>query len=36
MWLLKLYYIRASMKVHVRGYENYIGYQYIGIYNIKY
>ena len=36
IWLLKLYYIKASMKVHKRVYGNYIGSQYIGIYNIRY
>ena len=32
----KSYYVRASMKVHERIYWNYIGSQYIGIYNIRY
>ena len=30
-----MYYVRPSMKVHVRVYKNYTGSQYLGINNIK-
>ena len=36
IWLLKSYYARASLKVPKRVYSNYIGSQYIDMYNTKY